>query len=181
VIQLKGLPAKFVGIVYAPHEKAALRAAIKQLQIPRRCKIDCWSGGGHDREALPMVRQHRLGLQGAPGSVGASGGESMTDELKLSTTICRAINGRHLLGITLLDETHRIVEPHAFGQGEDGHPLLWAWCVSAMGSDPTAEGAWLQCATTDMRDVRIFAETFHGPRPGYSRGDKQMWQIHCQL
>lgn len=33
VYRLKGSPAAFVGSVYAPDEKAALKAAIKELQI----------------------------------------------------------------------------------------------------------------------------------------------------
>jgi 1,2-phenylacetyl-CoA epoxidase PaaB subunit len=33
VYRLKGSPASFVGIVYAPDEKAALKAAIREFEI----------------------------------------------------------------------------------------------------------------------------------------------------
>ena len=35
VYRLKGSPAAFIGIVYAPDEKAALKAAIKEFAIPQ--------------------------------------------------------------------------------------------------------------------------------------------------
>jgi 1,2-phenylacetyl-CoA epoxidase PaaB subunit len=35
VYRLKGSPAQFLGVVHAPDEKAALKAAIKEFKIPQ--------------------------------------------------------------------------------------------------------------------------------------------------
>ena len=39
VYRLKGSPAAFIGVMYAPDEKAALKAAVKEFAIIRNSKI----------------------------------------------------------------------------------------------------------------------------------------------
>ena len=102
--------------------------------------------------------------------------------VKNSRKICDAIRDLHLLGyVVVKDGVGLIVEPHCCGISVDSHPVLWAWCVSAMGSASSAAGAWQLCRLDEMREVHILAEKFTGPRPGYRRSNKQIPKIFCQL
>jgi hypothetical protein len=70
--------------------------------------------------------------------------------------ICDAIRRRNLVGfVVAADGSCRIVAPHAFGQGVDGRPVLWAWCVRATENEFTLTGAWMLRRLDQIRDVNL--------------------------
>jgi|SRR6267142_4406083 len=99
-----------------------------------------------------------------------------------SETIRQAIRERRQLRLVLTTGEGHIVEPHQYGWGVDGGLTLWAWSVSATGTETSATTtSWMICPLGEMRVARILDETFPGPRPGYRRANKQIPKILEQL
>ena len=109
------------------------------------------------------------------------------DELGIGERIRQAILERRQLGLALVSGEGRTVEPHAYGYGVDGRLVLWAWCVSATGSESNAAVGWMVavgwmlCRLGEMRDAQVLAERFPGPQPGYRRSNAQIPRILEQL
>jgi hypothetical protein len=102
-------------------------------------------------------------------------------------TICEAIRTRHTLAY-VLDGKSRIVEPHQYGVTPDDVPVLlsWRWetqgsAAGATESGPISPGGWEHVRLDEIHAVQISGETFPGPRPGYTRENKEMREIYAQL
>jgi hypothetical protein len=74
-----------------------------------------------------------------------------------------------------------VVEPHVYGVMPEDYHALWAWHLITAGSDPKARAGWVLYRLDEMREVQMLAETFEGPRPGYTRANTPMRTIHSQL
>ena len=95
-------------------------------------------------------------------------------------SICAAINGRKLLRLHY-DGGWRLVEPHAYGHNNNtGHDLLRAYQVSGSSHSFQFVG-WKLFRHDEMRSVQVLEDHFSGPRPGYTRGDKALDRIYCEL
>jgi hypothetical protein len=103
-------------------------------------------------------------------------------------TICEAIRTRRTL-MYVRNGKSRIVEPHQYGVTYDADAILlsWRWETSgsadapATGSGPTSAGGWERVRLDEMHAVQIYPKTFEGPRPGYTRENKEMREIYAQL
>jgi len=103
-------------------------------------------------------------------------------------TICEAIRARHTLAYVLNGKS-RIVEPHQYGVTRDDADVLlsWRWETRgsadalATGSEPMSAGGWERVRLDEMHAVQIYPKTFEGPRPGYTRENKEMREIYAQL
>ena len=70
----------------------------------------------------------------------------------------------------------REVEPHTYGQLENGHVALCAWQTSGgSGHD------FRLYLTREISALSVLDETFSGPRPGYHRKDSRFVRIVAEL
>ena len=74
----------------------------------------------------------------------------------------------------------RTVEPHTYGESEDGQELLRAYQVAGPHAD--SEHAWDLFRVDQITSIEILDDHFTGPRPGYTRGDSaSKGRIFCEL
>lgn len=90
-------------------------------------------------------------------------------------SICAAIRDRQVVQFSYKGAVRR-VEPHTLGIDSKGHTTLCGWQLSG-GSGQAFRDFHLDIAAS----LVVLDETFEGPRPGYSRDDKTLQQIICQL
>lgn len=92
----------------------------------------------------------------------------------MNELICKTINGVLLLGFTYKG-VKRWVEPHTYGSRAKRGDGLCAWQMAG----GSGEGFRL-FRVHEMTALEI-GERFHGPRPGYHRGDAQFVHIYAEL
>lgn len=74
---------------------------------------------------------------------------------------------------------YRLIEPHAFGISEGGHPVLRAYQLS--GHSHSRPCGWKLLRTEEIEEFTVQGETFTAPREGYMRNDPAMTTIYCEL
>jgi hypothetical protein len=98
----------------------------------------------------------------------------------MNSSISIAIRERLKLQL-IYDWGHRVVEPHAYGVGEEGQELLRVYQVGGASQSNEPIG-WKLFRVDEIRSLQVLSETFSGARPGYKRGDKAMTRrIYAQL
>jgi hypothetical protein len=75
----------------------------------------------------------------------------MPDERSAGQTICEAIAFHRLLRLVTIDGDRIDLEPHCFGLGSDGRPLLLGWNVSPIKNRNTSPVAWTFCGLHQKR------------------------------
>jgi predicted DNA-binding transcriptional regulator YafY len=88
--------------------------------------------------------------------------------------ICDAISKKLLIEI-IYDGQNRLIEPHAYGYDKLQHELLRAWQIQPAPSD------WRTFRVDKSISISTTTTHFAGPRPDYSRDDKAMEHIYCQI
>ena len=89
--------------------------------------------------------------------------------------ICGAIAGFKIIYFQY-KMTKRVVEPHTLGYARDGQLTLSAYQISG-GSGI----GWRDFHVALMSNLQISDEIFDTPRNGYSRNDKTLKEIICQI
>jgi hypothetical protein len=104
----------------------------------------------------------------------------------MNHVICNAIASRRLLRLSY-SGWNRVVEPHTYGLGRGRHEVVRAWqvedCVSfdrrlGWNLDPAG---WKLLRVDEIRLLELLPDPIPEPRPGYRRGDKDIWLMYCQL
>jgi hypothetical protein len=72
------------------------------------------------------------------------------------------------------------IEPHALGVSREGRVLLRAFSRTPV-PDRDRVPNWMLLRVDRLSEMRVYAETFPEPRPGYRRGDRAMMQILVEL
>lgn len=90
-------------------------------------------------------------------------------------TICGAIASFKIIHFQY-KTTKRVVEPHTLGYDRDGQLTLSAYQISG-GSGI----GWRDFHVPLMSNLQASDEIFDGPRKGYSRNDKTLKKIICQI
>jgi predicted DNA-binding transcriptional regulator YafY len=88
--------------------------------------------------------------------------------------ICLAIKEKRLLRFTY-DFKSRVVEPHAYGETDDGNELLRGWQQAPLPAD------WRTFRLDKAVGLSIADARFLKPRPDYKRDDTAMHRVFCQL
>ena len=97
----------------------------------------------------------------------------------MNRLICDAIGASHLLRF-VYEGYERIVEPHLYGVTSANREAVSGWIVAGW-SWSSPEPGWRNYLVAEMHDVRMLAEAFAGPRPGYNPGDATFRQVYCRL
>ena len=97
----------------------------------------------------------------------------------MDANICNAISGRLILSFTYRGH-NRVVEPHAHGVSKAGNDVMRCFQTGGTSESGNPVG-WKLMLVEEIGGLRVLEETFAGPQPGYSRGDKGMVQIYCEL
>ena len=92
--------------------------------------------------------------------------------------LCQAIRQRRVLALRYRGYT-RAVEPHVYGFGRDGEPLLRGW-QRAGDSDSGASSGWKLMRVEDIASADLTDERFDR-RPDYRRADPAIVQVFCQV
>ncbi|MET4677249.1 hypothetical protein [Luteibacter sp. ME-Dv--P-043b] len=95
------------------------------------------------------------------------------------TAVCQAIRERRLLAIEY-GGTHRLVQPHVYGDDHAGHRLLSAYQVSGDSASGASRG-WKSFRMDRVGSVVLTTERFHGARTDYQRDDGAFARVLCQL
>lgn len=74
----------------------------------------------------------------------------------------------------------RTIEPHAYGESQDGVQLLRAYQTSG-GSESGERSGWKLFDLSKAYSISATQQTFSSARRGYSRGDKAMARIYAEL
>jgi hypothetical protein len=96
-----------------------------------------------------------------------------------ASTASEALIARKCLNI-LYDGYSRVVEIHAVGTTTAGHPVARVWQVRG-GSASGERIGWKLLRLDEARAVELLNEISAAPRPGYKRGDRDMFRIDCQI
>jgi len=94
------------------------------------------------------------------------------------TLLTNAIQSQFLIEFDY-DGGLRIVEPHCHGISSKGNHVLRAYQVDGYSS--TGKMGWKLYDMSKVTSVLIKEEIFSEIRPGYSKGDKGMVSIYCEL
>ncbi|MBU2581289.1 MAG: WYL domain-containing protein [Alphaproteobacteria bacterium] len=89
-----------------------------------------------------------------------------------TATIVAAIESRTCIRIDY-DPGDRLIEPHAYGRGEDGQLLLRAYQVAGASASGEHEH-WKLFRVDRVRDIEPTDQPAFVPRPGYKHGDSAM-------
>jgi hypothetical protein len=104
----------------------------------------------------------------------------------MNHAICSAIVTRQLLRLSYFGWS-RVVEPHAYGLSAGRREVIRAWqiadCVIFDGRlgwnlDPLG---WKLLRVDEIRLLSPLPSYFPEPRPGYERGDKDIWLMFREL
>lgn len=86
--------------------------------------------------------------------------------------IAQAVRERRLLTFRY-EGLDRTVEPHLYGEHRDsGNETLVAWQVGGFSHSRDRPG-WRNFLAADIRELRLLAQTFASPRPGYNPSDER--------
>jgi hypothetical protein len=96
----------------------------------------------------------------------------------MKQTIIDAINNLQVLTFTY-SGIPRVVEPHTLGISRTGKEVLR--CYQTHGGHVTPGHEWDLCELSKISNLMISGAYFQTPRPGYSKGDRQMISIFAQL
>jgi hypothetical protein len=96
----------------------------------------------------------------------------------MNPTICKAVDERRVLELRYHGYS-RIVEPHVYGQDKKGDEVVRCYQLAG-GSDSGERAGWKLLKIKDAVVVHL-AETLFVPRPEYSRNDKVVMNIFCQV
>jgi len=96
-----------------------------------------------------------------------------------SQIIYTAIKEMRLLNFTYND-CHRVVEPHRYGISDSGNELLRCYQIRGNSSSGKVP-AWLLLTVEKIMNLTLCQETFPKPRDGYTKDDKAMSTIFCEL
>lgn len=94
-------------------------------------------------------------------------------------TACQALELGQVLELRY-DGFYRYVEVHAVGVSTAGNAVMRCWQVRG-GSASGEPVGWKLMRLDEVLNAAISDEPSQAPRPGYSRGDKGMSRITCQL
>jgi hypothetical protein len=96
-----------------------------------------------------------------------------------SETACAALAARRILYLQY-DGYSRGVEVHAVGITKDGNQVMRVWQVSggSVGNEPVG---WKLLRLDEATGATISDQESMAPRDGYTRNDRVMQQIICQL
>ena len=78
------------------------------------------------------------------------------------------------------DGLSRIIEIHAVGYSTAGNAVMRAYQVEG-GSVSNNKVGWKMMKLDEAQKVALLDLASGGPRPGYSKGDKGMTRIVCEL
>src|SRR6516164_2881220 len=102
----------------------------------------------------------------------------MLDEISAGQTICEAIAFHRLLRLVTTEGGRIELEPHCFGLGTDGRPLLLGWSTSQTKNRNTSLVDWIFCGLHQIRELEILDGSFKGPRRKYSSVKKQIRRVY---
>jgi hypothetical protein len=105
---------------------------------------------------------------------------SMLDEKSAGQTICEAIAFHRLLRLVTTDGDRIDLEPHCFGLGIDGRPVLLGWNVSPIKNAKISPLAWTFCTLHRIRELQILDGSFKTPRPAYASAKSQIRRVYCE-
>ena len=95
--------------------------------------------------------------------------------------IIDAIRERRKLLLNYYDSPgYRLVEPHACGVSRAGNDAVRVFQIEG----PSESGeyfGWKLMRLDGITGIKVLAESFDTPRPGYRRGDKGMSHIFAEL
>jgi hypothetical protein len=97
----------------------------------------------------------------------------------MNAVLCKALAERLKLQL-VYDWGHRIVEPHAYGIGDERQELLRVYQVGGASQSGEPIG-WKLFRVDEIRALHLLPDTFPGPRQGYKRNDNAMTKIYAQL
>lgn len=97
----------------------------------------------------------------------------------LNQAICDAIKDRSILKF-IYDGHFRVVEPYAYGLSLTGIEAIHCYQTEGT-SDSGQVRAWKMMAVSEIKSLIVTEEHFSGERDGYTRGDKHMRTIFCEL
>ena len=92
--------------------------------------------------------------------------------------ICGAIKFKNHL-VFNYDGLPRVIEPHAHGTSSRGKEVVRGFQIG--GQSSSGPLGWRLWDIAKMKSFRVSESTFTGTRPGYVRGDSDMYPVHCQL
>ena len=96
----------------------------------------------------------------------------------MDSRICSAIRNRQVLTFSY-DGYHRVVEPHAHGLSKTDKEMVRAYQTA--GDSSSGELGWKPFLVEKIVNLRTAGHAFSGTRPKYSRGDRGMNSVHCEL
>ncbi|MBA3599396.1 MAG: hypothetical protein H0W40_18790 [Methylibium sp.] len=110
--------------------------------------------------------------------MGAAGSGAIKADAK-TAAIATALRERQLLAF-VYDGQPRAVEPHIYGLSGSGRPALSAYQVAG-GSASGEPLGWKLFHVSEMRQVKLLAAHFAGPRPDYNARDKAFRSVEIAL
>jgi hypothetical protein len=96
----------------------------------------------------------------------------------MNQTICNAIRERRIIELRYHGYS-RTVEPHSHGRDKNGDEIVRCYQISG-GSESGERTGWKLLKVSEAFSLHITGDSFT-PRPKYSRNDKAMEYIFCQL
>ena len=93
--------------------------------------------------------------------------------------ICQAIK-RHSLIQFSYDFAEITVEPYAYGATRGQREVLRAYQVAG-GSLSNEPQGWKMFVVVEMYQLTVLEDTFANPRDGYTRNDKALHRVFCQV
>ena len=96
----------------------------------------------------------------------------------MNQEVIEAIENQNVIEFNYEGEL-RIVEPHCYGLTSKGNEGLRAYQTGGYSS--SGNMGWKMYDLGKAYDIEVKDETFDGPRPGYTQGDKGMSEIYSEL
>jgi hypothetical protein len=96
----------------------------------------------------------------------------------MNPTICKAVEERRVLELRYHGYS-RIVEPHVYGQDKKGDEVVRCYQLAG-GSDSGERAGWKLLKIKEAVLVHL-AETLFVPRSEYTRDDKVVIKVFCQV
>jgi hypothetical protein len=96
----------------------------------------------------------------------------------MNPTIVEAIQRRQVVKLTY-SAGNRIVEPHCYGAGSDGHDLLRCYQIGGESASHERQG-WKLLREEDIRNPEVLDVRFE-PRPEYNPDDPAIRRIYAQV
>ena len=96
----------------------------------------------------------------------------------MNQVICKAIQNKSVLKFTYQGH-QRVVEPHAYGLSRARNEVIR--CYQIGGTSSSEIPAWKLFEVDEIESLKVTNEHFLKPHDGYSKGDKHMIEIYCEL